>query len=167
MPCPQDYVELHDVKYDFVPIYDVSSWVDCANKCQERDKEVCKFWQYNFDTQVCQLIQSYKYATYSKSANPFTIFGPRDCPASSEILFSRNVNCPEQSGSKSLWIKNGKDIFSQSMTVVDFEEKVVLITSPDGNEIAGQGPSASLPDFPQELSILDGHSMLLIQGDHR
>ena len=147
----------------------VDSWNKCADQCQKQRPEKCSYWQHYFETKECKLIMDFTYATLN-STRLVNTFGPRDCPAVGNTLVSNGINCPENSGTKSMWQRTEDNVFVKSYKLKAFDADITLITSSDGNEIIGKGQSEKklhFPNFPTDMGVIEGHSMVMTKGDHK
>ena len=69
-----------------------------------------------------------------------------------------------------MWQSTEDNVFTKSFKLKAFDADITLITSPDGNEIIGEGQSENrihFPNFPPDMGDIVGHSMILTKGDHK
>ena len=156
--CPQQGAVFEGIRSSFPPIPNVNSWTDCSSKCEETD--ACHFWQYESETKLCTLIEDFSTTRRRHlrwAAEVFT--GSRHCPG--DMYKSAFGQCVENSVSRSMWIKQGKDVFEKDLNMKAFDATSTILCAGTGTDVEMTGKDhCQLPDLPKEGQLWDSNVVL-------
>ena len=101
------------------PIYGITSWIKCADICQ--NKKECQYWQWtpvqthgSADTAACYIVTNFTGFTTDGYAPGSTadgiVTGARNCPLSTDTLTNL---CPSKGANSLMW-RYSKDTIGES-----------------------------------------------------